>query len=63
LPFGLRDFAQLVIPEPAAARAFSHTAYTGRTLREHLGLWRPPHPSRQILEAVGDRTMLQMSSS
>jgi FMN-dependent oxidoreductase (nitrilotriacetate monooxygenase family) len=62
LPFGLRDFAQLVIPE-LQRRGLFRTAYTGRTLREHLGLRRPPHPSRQALEAVVDRTMLQMSSS
>ncbi len=43
LPYGLEDFAQLVIPE-LQKRGLFRTQYTGRTLREHLGLARPEHP-------------------
>ena len=45
LPHGLRDFAELVIPE-LQRRGLFRTEYTGRTLREHLGLRRPAHPSQ-----------------
>lgn len=41
LPHGLRDFVEQVIPE-LQRRGLFRTAYTGRTLREHLGLPRPP---------------------
>lgn len=40
LPAGLDDFVDLVIPE-LQRRGLFRTAYTGRTLREHLGLPRP----------------------
>ena len=40
LPHGLKDFADLVIPE-LQRRGLFRTEYTGRTLREHLGLARP----------------------
>jgi FMN-dependent oxidoreductase (nitrilotriacetate monooxygenase family) len=43
LPHGLTNFAQLVIPE-LQRRGLFRTEYTGNTLREHLGLARPPHP-------------------
>jgi FMN-dependent oxidoreductase (nitrilotriacetate monooxygenase family) len=43
LPHGLTDFAQLVIPE-LQRRGLFRKDYAGRTLREHLGLTRPPHP-------------------
>lgn len=43
LPHGLRDFAELVVPE-LQRRGLFRTEYGGRTLREHLGLKRPPHP-------------------
>ena len=43
LPHGLKDFAELVIPE-LQRRGLFRTAYQGRTLREHLGLARPAHP-------------------
>ncbi len=46
LPHGLKDFADLVIPE-LQRRGLFRTEYTGRTLREHLGLRRPAHPSVQ----------------
>ena len=42
LPHGLRDFAELVIPE-LQRRGLFRTEYTGRTLREHLGLRQPAH--------------------
>lgn len=45
LPHGLRDFAELVIPE-LQRRGLFRTEYTGRTLRENLGLRRPAHPSQ-----------------
>jgi alkanesulfonate monooxygenase len=41
LPGGLNDFVELVIPE-LQRRGLFRTEYTGRTLREHLGLPRPP---------------------
>jgi alkanesulfonate monooxygenase SsuD/methylene tetrahydromethanopterin reductase-like flavin-dependent oxidoreductase (luciferase family) len=41
LPGGLDDFVELVIPE-LQRRGLFRTDYTGRTLREHLGLPRPP---------------------
>jgi N-acetyl-S-(2-succino)cysteine monooxygenase len=41
LPGSLNDFAELVIPE-LQRRGLFRTEYTGRTLREHLGLPRPP---------------------
>ena len=40
LPHGLKDFAELVIPE-LQRRGLFRTEYQGRTLREHLGLARP----------------------
>lgn len=48
LPHGLKDFADGVIPE-LQRRSLFRTEYTGRTLREHLGLARPanPHAHRQ----------------
>lgn len=42
-PHGLKDFAELVIPE-LQLRGLFRTEYTGRTLRDHLGLARPVHP-------------------
>jgi FMN-dependent oxidoreductase (nitrilotriacetate monooxygenase family) len=42
LPLGLDDFAHLVVPE-LQRRGLVRTAYTGATLREHLGLERPAH--------------------
>jgi alkanesulfonate monooxygenase len=41
LPGSLNDFVELVIPE-LQRRGLFRTEYTGRTLREHLGLPRPP---------------------
>src|SRR4051812_28788540 len=41
LPGGLDDFVELVIPELQRRRLF-RTEYTGRTLRDNLGLPRPP---------------------
>ncbi len=41
LPGGLDDFIALVIPE-LRRRGLFREEYTGRTLREHLGLPRPP---------------------
>ncbi|KAF1046991.1 LLM class flavin-dependent oxidoreductase [Xylophilus sp.] len=43
LPQGLEDFARLVVPE-LQRRGLFRTEYTGRTLRDHLGLRRPPNP-------------------
>lgn len=40
LPEGLNDFVDCVVPE-LQRRGLYRTAYTGRTLREHLGLTRP----------------------
>lgn len=44
LPHGLKDFAELVIPE-LQRRGLFRTEYSGRTLRDHLGLARPAHPA------------------
>ncbi|MBM3527379.1 MAG: LLM class flavin-dependent oxidoreductase [Alphaproteobacteria bacterium] len=41
LPGGLDDFVTMVIPE-LQRRGLFRTEYTGRTLRDHLGLPRPP---------------------
>ena len=41
LPGALNDFVEMVIPE-LQRRGLFRTEYTGRTLREHLGLPRPP---------------------
>jgi N-acetyl-S-(2-succino)cysteine monooxygenase len=41
LPGGLDDFVEMVIPE-LQRRGLFRTEYTGRTLRDHLGLPRPP---------------------
>ena len=41
LPGGLDDFVELVLPE-LRRRGLFRTEYEGRTLREHLGLVRPP---------------------
>lgn len=41
-PGGLTDFIDLVLPE-LRRRGLFRTDYTGRTLREHLGLARPSH--------------------
>jgi len=41
LPGGLNDFVELVVPELQRRNLF-RSEYTGRTLREHLGLPRPP---------------------
>jgi FMN-dependent oxidoreductase (nitrilotriacetate monooxygenase family) len=41
LPGGLDDFVTLIIPE-LQRRGLFRIEYTGRTLREHLGLPRPP---------------------
>ncbi|OZI37545.1 nitrilotriacetate monooxygenase [Bordetella genomosp. 10] len=43
-PGGLDDFIELVLPE-LRRRGLFRTEYEGRTLREHLGLPRPPHPA------------------
>jgi alkanesulfonate monooxygenase len=45
LPGGLTDFVDLVIPE-LQRRGLFRTAYTGRTLRENLGLRRPAWAGR-----------------
>ena len=41
LPGGLDDFVELVLPE-LRRRGLFRTEYEGRTLRDHLGLVRPP---------------------
>lgn len=54
LPHGLSDFIEGVLPE-LRRRGLFRTEYTGRTLREHLGLPRPAHPAvlaRQAIQAT-----------
>jgi N-acetyl-S-(2-succino)cysteine monooxygenase len=41
IPDGLDDFINLVVPE-LQRRGLFRTEYAGRTLRDHLGLPRPP---------------------
>ncbi|SFN21386.1 LLM class flavin-dependent oxidoreductase [Variovorax sp. OV329] len=43
-PGGLDDFIELVLPE-LRRRGLFRSDYQGRTLREHLGLRKPVHPS------------------
>jgi alkanesulfonate monooxygenase len=45
LPDGLTDFVDLVVPE-LQRRGLYRTEYEGRTLRENLGLDRPPNAAR-----------------
>ena len=53
-PGGLEDFCQLVVPE-LQSRGLFRKQYTGRTLREHLGLPRVPNlnfsPAAQLAAA------------
>ncbi len=51
LPGGLDDFVEMVIPE-LQRRGLFRTEYTGRTLREHLGLPRPPSRYARATEAA-----------
>ncbi|HXF86850.1 MAG TPA: LLM class flavin-dependent oxidoreductase [Xanthobacteraceae bacterium] len=51
LPGGLDDFVAMVIPE-LQRRGLFRTEYTGRTLREHLGLPRPPSRYARATEAA-----------
>jgi alkanesulfonate monooxygenase len=51
LPGGLDDFVEMVIPE-LQRRGLFRTEYTGRTLREHLGLPRPPSRYAHATEAA-----------
>jgi len=51
LPGGLDDFVDMVIPE-LQRRGLFRTAYEGRTLRENLGLRRPP--SRHVNSLASD---------
>jgi alkanesulfonate monooxygenase SsuD/methylene tetrahydromethanopterin reductase-like flavin-dependent oxidoreductase (luciferase family) len=46
LPNGLQDFIRLVLPE-LQRRGLFRTEYSGSTLRDHLGLKRPPRRVRQ----------------
>jgi hypothetical protein len=52
LPGTLDDFARLVIPE-LRRRGLFRTAYTGRTLRSHLGL---PRPASRWAAAPADQS-------
>jgi hypothetical protein len=52
VPAGLDDFVELVVPE-LQRRGIFRTAYTGTTLREHLGL---PGPEKKFFPSDrGDR--------
>jgi alkanesulfonate monooxygenase SsuD/methylene tetrahydromethanopterin reductase-like flavin-dependent oxidoreductase (luciferase family) len=50
LPGGLNDFVDLVVPE-LQRRGLYRTSYEGRTLRENLGVSRPPHPAARFSES------------
>ena len=43
MPGGLRDFVDGVVPE-LQRRGLFRKEYAGKTLRDHLGLVRPPNP-------------------
>jgi FMN-dependent oxidoreductase (nitrilotriacetate monooxygenase family) len=51
LPGGLDDFVEMVIPE-LQRRGLFRTEYSGRTLREHLGLPRPASRYARATEAA-----------
>jgi hypothetical protein len=51
LPTGIDDFAALVVPE-LQRRGLFRTEYTGRTLREHLGLPRPASRHARVAAAA-----------
>ena len=55
LPSGLQTFVEHVIPI-LRQRGLFRTEYTGHTLREHLGLPRPPHP---LTAKAPEREMLR----
>ena len=46
LPGGLNDFVDMVVPE-LQRRGLFRTEYEGTTLRENLGLQRPPSRYRK----------------
>jgi len=46
-PASLQDFVYLVVPE-LQRRGLYRTEYAGSTLRENLGLTRPPWPSKRV---------------
>lgn len=50
LPGGLDDFVELVIPE-LQRRGLFRLEYEGTTLRDRLGLVRPPHPAAAAVKA------------
>jgi len=50
-PGGLSDFVDHVVPVLQKRGSF-RVDYTGRTLREHLGLPRPEHPARRVSNLV-----------
>lgn len=52
LPGGLDDFIELALPE-LRRRGLFRTEYSGATLRQHLGLARPPH--RAVAAASASR--------
>ena len=51
LPGGLEDFANHVVPE-LRRRGLFRSEYEGRTLRENLGLPRPPNRNTQTASAL-----------
>jgi hypothetical protein len=54
LPGGINDFVELVVPE-LQRRGLFRTEYTGWTLRDHLGLPRPPHPATRVHRSAATR--------
>ena len=53
LPGGLDDFVDMVIPE-LQRRGIFRRDYEGKTLRDNLGLPRPPHPQAGMAtDAIG----------
>lgn len=56
LPNGLQDFIRLVLPE-LQRRGLFRTEYSGSTLRDHLGLQRPP----RRIKPTSDRPALAVA--
>ena len=53
-PGAFDDFVDHVVPI-LQRRGLFRTEYSGHTLRDHLGLPRPPHPTAKTREATGQR--------
>lgn len=62
LPNGLEEFIQMVLPE-VRRRGFFRTEYSGKTLRDHLGLERPQRGRFAASYDVEDPARLEVQSA